>query len=68
MVVMFFDERGEYKCDTGMSVEDVCLNIRTQKGRLIEHKLNTGWTVGVVKSVEKKKSVAASLRSSLQCR
>ncbi len=27
--------------------------------------VNTGWTVGVVKSVETKKSVAASLRSSV---
>ena len=24
-MVMFFDARGEYKCDTGMSVEDVRL-------------------------------------------
>ena len=43
-----------------MSVEDVpaIVNIKTLKGRLIAHKFNTGWAVGVVKSVEKKKSVA----------
>ena len=51
---------GEYKCDAGMSVKDVpaIVNIITLKGRLIANKFNTGWTVGVVKSVEKKKSVA----------
>ncbi len=40
--------------------EDVpaIVNIRNLKGRLIAHKFNTGWAVGVVKSVEKKKSVA----------
>ncbi len=40
-----------------MSVEDVpaIANIKTLKGRLIAHKFNTGWVVGVVKSVEKKK-------------
>ena len=50
----------EYKCDTGMSVQDVhvIVNIKTLKGRLIVHKFNTGWAVGVVKSVEKKKRVA----------
>ena len=41
-------------------MEDVpaIVNIKTLKRRLIVHKFNTGWTVGVVKSVEKKKSVA----------
>ena len=50
------DALGEYKCDAGMSVEDVSaiVNIQTLKGRLIAHKFNTGWAVGVVKSVEKK--------------
>jgi hypothetical protein len=48
------------KCDAGMSVEDVpaVVNIKTLKGRLIAHKFSTGCAVGVVKSVEKKKSVA----------
>ncbi len=51
---------GEYKCGTGMSVEDVTaiVNIKTLKGRLIGGKFNTGWAVGVVKSVEKQDSVA----------
>ena len=51
---------GDYKCDAGMSVENVpaVLNIKTLKGRFIAHKFSTGWAVGVVKSVEKKKSVA----------
>jgi len=49
---------GEYKCDAGMSVEDVIVivNIKTLKGRLITHKFNTGWAVGVMKSVKRKKS------------
>jgi hypothetical protein len=43
-----------------MSVENVpaVVNIKTLKGRFIAHKFSTGWVVGVVKSVEKKKSVA----------
>ena len=43
-----------------MSVEDVpvIVNIKTLKGWLIDHKFNTRWVVDVVKSVEKKKSVA----------
>ena len=43
-----------------MSVEDVpaIVNTKKLKGRLIAHKFNTVWVVGVVKSVEKKKSVA----------
>ncbi len=47
---------GDYKCDAGMSVENVpaVLNIKTLKGRFIAHKFSTGWAVGVVKSVEKK--------------
>jgi hypothetical protein len=54
------DALGEYKCDTGMFVEDVLeiVNIKTLKGRLIAHKFNTWWAVGVLKSVDKKKSVA----------
>ena len=36
----------------------VVVNIRTLKGRFVAHKLCTSWTLGVVKSVEKKKSVA----------
>jgi hypothetical protein len=35
------------------------VNIKTLKGRLIAHKFNTGWAVGVVKSVQKSKSLAA---------
>ena len=43
-----------------MCVRDVTVivNTKTMKGRLIAHKFNTGWALGVVKSVEKKKSVA----------
>ena len=43
-----------------MSVENVSavVNIKTLKGRFIAHKFSTGWAVGVVRSVEKKKSVA----------
>ena len=39
-----------------MSVKDVpaVVNIRTLKGRFIAHKFSTGWSVGVVKRVEKK--------------
>ena len=46
------EEEGEYKCDTGMSVENVSVvgNIKTLKGRFIAHKFSTGWMVGVVKS------------------
>jgi hypothetical protein len=33
--------------------------IKTLKGRFIAHKFSTGWAVGVVKSVEKKESVAS---------
>jgi len=37
-----------------MSVEDVSVivNIKTLKGRLITHKFNTGWEVGVVEELE----------------
>ncbi len=51
---------GEHKCDAGMSVEDVpaIVKIKILKRPLIAHKFNTGWVLGVVKSVEKKKSVA----------
>jgi hypothetical protein len=44
-----------------MSVENVSVavvNTKILKGRFIAHKFSTGWTVGEVKSVEKKKSVA----------
>ena len=43
-----------------MSVENVpaVVNIKPLKGQFIAHKFYTGWSVGVVKSVEKKKSVA----------
>ncbi len=49
------DALGEFEFDVGMSVEDVpaIVNIKTLKGRLSAHKFNTGWVVGVVKSVEK---------------
>ena len=45
-----------------LNPEDVpaIVNIKTLKGRLIAHKFNTGWAVGVVKSVEKKKRVAGA--------
>ena len=48
------DVLGEYKCDAGMSVENVpaIVNIKTLKGLLIARKFNTGWAVGVVKSAE----------------
>jgi len=51
---------GEYKCDAGMSVENVpaVVDIKTLKGRFITHKFSTGWAVGVVKGVEKKRSDA----------
>ncbi len=42
------------------------VNIKALKGRLIAHKFNTGWAVDVVKSVEKKKSVAGQFLASLQ--
>jgi len=50
-----------------MSVEDVhaIVNIKKLKGRLIAHKFNTGWAVGVVKSVEKKKSVAGQFAANI---
>ena len=53
-----------------MSVEDVpvIVNINTLKGRLIAHKFNTGWAVGVVKSVEKKKSVAGQSQAAVKYR
>ena len=63
------------KCDAGMSVKNVpaVVNIKkTLKGRFIAHKFSTGWTVGVVKSVEKKKSVAGQFavkyKSETYCR
>ena len=43
---------GEYKCDAGMSVENMPAvdNITTLMGRFIALKFSTGWAVGVVKS------------------
>jgi hypothetical protein len=43
-----------------MSVENVTavVNIRTLKGQFRTHTFSTGWVVEMVKSVEKKKSVA----------
>jgi hypothetical protein len=40
---------GEYKCDPGMSVENVhaIVTIRTVKGRFIAHKFSIGWAVDV---------------------
>ena len=51
-----------------MSVKNVpaIVNIKSPKGRFIEHKSSTGWAVGVVKSVERKKSVYRVLLVSLQ--
>ena len=51
---------GEYKCDAGMSVENVpaVVNIKTLKGQFVAHKFSTAEAVCVVKSVEKKKSVS----------
>ena len=62
-----FEALSEYKCDAGMSVEDVpmIVDIKTLKGRLIAQKFNTGWAAGVVKSVEKKKSVAGQFAVSI---
>jgi hypothetical protein len=50
---------GEYKCDTGMSVENVSvvIHMKTLEGRFVPHKFSTGWSVGVLKSVEKKFAV-----------
>ena len=54
------------KCDVTMSVHDVSVivNIKTLKRRLIEHKFNIGWVVGVVKIVERKKSVVGQFPES----
>jgi hypothetical protein len=70
MSVMFLKNwvTRDYKCDSGMSVENVpaVVDIKTLKGRFIAHKFSTGWVAGVVKSVEKKKSVAGhALQSSI---
>jgi hypothetical protein len=42
---------GDYKCDAGISVENVpaVANIKRLKGRFIAHKFSTGWAVGVEK-------------------
>ena len=41
---------GDYKCDAGMSVENVpaVVNIKTLKGRFIAPSFFIGWAVGVV--------------------
>ena len=62
MFLRHSETMGTEKCDTGMSVENVLVvaNIKTLKGRFIAHKFSTGWVValvGVVKGVEKKKSL-----------
>jgi hypothetical protein len=51
-----------------MSVENVpaVVNIKTLKGRFIAHKFSTGWSVGVVKSVEKRRVLLASSQSSIR--
>ncbi len=58
---------GEYKSYDGISDENVpaVVNIKTLKGRFIPHKFSTGWSVGVVKSLEKKKSVVS--RFAVKC-
>jgi hypothetical protein len=50
----------DYKCDTGISVENVpaVVNITTLKERFIAHKFSTGWAVGVFKRVKQKQNVA----------
>ncbi len=39
---------GDYKCDAGMSVENVraVANIKRLKGRFIANKFSTGWAEG----------------------
>jgi hypothetical protein len=46
---------GEYKCDAGMSVENVTavVNKKRLQGQFAAHKFSTAWAVG-----EKKKSVS----------
>ena len=64
MSVLFLKHWVTTKCDAGMSVENVpaVVNIKTLKGQFIAHnKFSTGLTVGVVESVEKKKSVAGQV-------
>ena len=57
---------GEYKCDPGMSVENVpaVVNIKTLNGRWIAHKFSTWWVVGVVKT-GKKESVSGQFALSI---
>ena len=52
-----------------MSVENVpaIVDIKTPMARFIAHKFSTGWAVGMVKSVEKKKSVAGQF-AAVKCR
>ena len=47
---------GDYKCDAGMSVQNVPAvgNLKTLKGQFIAHKFSTGWAVCVMKSLEEK--------------
>ena len=56
----FLEALGDYKCDAGMSVEYVpaVVHCKTLKAIFIAQKFSTGWAVGVVKNVEKKKCVA----------
>jgi hypothetical protein len=60
MIVMFLKHWVSTSETLECVVENVSaiVNINTLKGRFITHKFSTGWAVGVVKSVEKKKSVA----------
>jgi hypothetical protein len=40
---------GEYKCDTGMSLEDMSAIVNIKTERVIDcTKFNPGWAVGVV--------------------
>jgi hypothetical protein len=46
------------ECLSRLDDVPVVVDIKTMKARFIAHKFSTGWAVGVVKSVEKKKSVS----------
>ncbi len=49
-------------CPRNVSEEvPAVVNIKTQKTRLIAHKFETGWFVGVVKGLETKKQVAYTI-------
>ena len=53
-----------------LSVEDVpaIVNIKTLKGRLISHKFNTGWTVGVSKTLVERLRGGQALGTSYCCK